>query len=161
MIRTFSGYSQSSDLYCSHCYLLGNTSTLYYLKDLMKGLRTKSRKEGQRKLWNPIFSTRRPLWDLPLVLTKESILGLERGTLDYFLQDTRSAIPSWKEDAFQTFLNTGNPSNLQNPARARLDDRSYSTRERRRYEQEWLTPEVLRSLLLAEVSTVKYRFRSH
>jgi hypothetical protein len=120
----------------------------------MKGLGRIPRKRGRTPLWNPVFSACRPLLDSPLVQNREGIPGLERGTLDYFLQDVESAIPSWQEDAFQGFLNAGNSQCLQNPARARLDDRAHITGERRKYDQEWLTPEVLRGLLLAEVSTV-------
>ena len=100
-----------------------------------------------------MFSTHRPLVDLPLVSSIRNIPDFERGTLDYFLQDVESAIPSWKEATLRRFLDSGSPSNTQ-PARARLDDRAYSTRERRDYEQEWLTPDVLRELLLADVRTI-------
>jgi hypothetical protein len=119
----------------------------------MQGLRCNARRRVRPKLWNPIFSTCRRLEDRPLILETDSIPGFERGTLDYFLQDVQSAIPSWKEDAFQRFLDSYITSSPE-PARARLDDRAYSNRERRNYEQEWLTPEVLRELLLADVGTV-------
>jgi hypothetical protein len=109
----------------------------------MKGLGRIPRKRGRTPLWNPVFSACRPLLDSPLVQNREGIL-----------QDVESAIPSWQEDAFQGFLNAGNSQCLQNPARARLDDRAHITGERRKYDQEWLTPEVLRGLLLAEVGTV-------
>ena len=100
-----------------------------------------------------MYSTHRPLADIPLILSIRSIPELEQGTLDYFLQDIESAIPSWEEDAFQRFLRSGSPGNLQ-LARARLDDRAYSTGKRREYAQEWLTPEVLRDLLLADVGII-------
>jgi len=117
----------------------------------MQRLRSSPRKRVPTKLWSPIFSSQRPLVDLPLALSIKGIPEFERGTLDYFLQDVESVIPSWKKGAFQRFLGSSLPRSLQ-PARARLDDRAYNTGKRRDYEQEWLTPEVLRELLLADVS---------
>jgi len=119
----------------------------------MQGLRSSPPKRVPTRLWNPILSTYRPLEDLPLVLFIDSIPNFERETLDYFLEDGESTIPSWKAEALQGFLCSGSPTSLQ-PARARLDDRAYSTGERRNYGQEWLTPEVLRDLLLADVGSI-------
>lgn len=113
------------------------------------------RRERQVRYWNAIFSTHRPLKDLPFFQTREYIPGFERDFVAAFLQDSESSIPSWKCAVLEKFFKSGSDKFIQNPARARLDDREYKSKTRRQYPgyPEWLTPELLRDAIISSVNS--------
>jgi hypothetical protein len=121
-------------------------------------VRMKSRKKRQKKLWKPIFFTRRPFEDLSFFEAREIIADFERdgGPLDAFLQDTESSIPSWETSVVKQFLLTRQPHPTSSSiARARLDDREYSS-GRCRESPEWLIASELRQALEIQVGDFRY-----
>jgi hypothetical protein len=115
-----------------------------------KNIRRVINKDHPTKQWRPIFSIKRPFEDNLLFEARENIAGFERegGPLDAFLEDADSSIPSWEMTVIKEFLRTRNQQTGPVPdlARARLDDREYSTRVHRQH-PEWLTSGDLRILL--------------
>jgi hypothetical protein len=111
-------------------------------------------KTRRTKRWRPVFAMKRPFEDSLFFEARESIAGFERvgGPLDAFLEDADSSIPSWETTVIREFLQNRTPPSglVQELARARLDDREYSTGYKRG-NPEWLTSNGLRDHLTLPV----------